>query len=147
MIRYLSLAFFAAVLAISAPALAQSTARAAADITGVWATGKKGGKVEIYQCGQALCGRVVDADILRTEPDRRDVHNKNKALRDRRLKGLVVLQNFTGGPLKWKGGPIYDAEKGEGAKRGSLELQSDGRLKVSGCFLFICRSQVWTRVK
>ncbi|HKX89816.1 MAG TPA: DUF2147 domain-containing protein, partial [Sphingopyxis sp.] len=92
-----------------------ATPAAAADITGIWATGSEGGRVEIYRCGRALCGKVVDARRLRANPDLRDERNSDPRLRQRKLRGLVVLNGFTGGPTEWKGGPVYDPESGDGA--------------------------------
>ena len=120
-------------------------AASAADITGIWATGSEGGRVEIYRCGAALCGRVIDAARLRGNPDLRDVRNSDTALRGRRIKGLVVLKNFTGGPGEWKGGPVYDPETGDGASRGYLTLLANGKLELKGCVAFICRTKIWTR--
>lgn len=125
-----------------APAAAQS-----GDITGLWNTGSEGGKVEIYRCGKAYCGKVVDAARLRTNPDLRDVRNSDPDLRTRRLKGLVVLRDFTGGPTNWTGGPVYDPETGDGASSGKLKLQSDGKLQVKGCVAIFCRTKVWTRAR
>ena len=117
-------------------------------ITGLWSTGTQGGRVELYRCGAAICGRVADAAPLRANPDQRDVKNPDKALRDRRLKGLVVLQGFEGGPKEWKGGPLYDPETGEGAAKGALTLRADGKLEVKGCKAAIfCRTNIWTRVR
>ncbi|UIJ46764.1 DUF2147 domain-containing protein [Sphingomonas cannabina] len=116
-----------------------------ADITGLWATGSNDGRVQIYRCGAALCGRVVDAAPLRADPDRRDIRNADPKLRERRLKGLVVLQGFTGGPTDWKGGPVYDPETGSGASKGYLKLRPDGKLEIKGCVAFFCRTKVWTR--
>ena len=127
-------------------AAAFATPAAAADITGVWATGSEGGRVEIYRCGAALCGKVVDAKRLRANPDLRDVRNGDPKLRQRRLMGLVVLQNFKGGPSQWKGGPVYDPETGDGASRGELRLLGNGKLEVKGCLAFFCRTKTWTRL-
>ncbi|MDZ3830516.1 MAG: DUF2147 domain-containing protein [Sphingopyxis sp.] len=118
----------------------------AAEITGIWATGSEGGRVEIYRCGSALCGRVVDAARLRANPDLRDVRNANPALRGRKLKGLIVLKGFSGGPHEWKGGPVYDPETGDGAKHGQLRLLPGGRLELKGCVAFFCRTKIWTRI-
>lgn len=120
-------------------------AASAADITGVWATGSEGGRVEIYRCGAALCGRVVDAARLRGNPDLRDTRNSDTKLRQRRIKGLVVLRGFTGGPLEWKGGPVYDPETGDGAAKGFLKLLPNGKLELKGCVAFFCRTKIWTR--
>jgi uncharacterized protein (DUF2147 family) len=119
----------------------------AADITGLWATGSQEGRVQIYRCGAALCGRVVDAAAIRANPDQRDLRNSDPALRTRRLKGLVVLAGFTGGPAAWKGGPVYDPETGDGAATGYLTLRADGRLELKGCVAIFCRTKVWTRVR
>lgn len=117
-------------------------------ITGIWATGSQGGRVQMYKCGLGICGKIIDAAPLRTNPDQRDVNNPDKNLRDRRLKGLVVVQGFTGAPPKWKGGPVYDPESGEGAATGYLTLRKDGKLEVKGCKAAIfCRTKVWTRVR
>lgn len=98
-------------------------------VVGLWATGSEGGRVQIYHCGAALCGKIVDATRIRANPDQRDEHNSDLMLRDRRLKGLVVLQDFEGGPREWKGGPVYDPESGDGAAKGYLTLRADGKLE------------------
>jgi uncharacterized protein (DUF2147 family) len=136
------LAFRAATAAalFAAPAAAH-----AADITGVWATGSEGGRVEIYRCGAALCGKIVDASRLRANPDLRDVRNSDPKLRQRRLKGLVVLKGFTGGPREWEGGPVYDPETGDGAGRGYLKLLGNGKLELKGCVAIFCRTKIWSR--
>lgn len=126
-------------------AAAAPAGASAADITGVWATGSEGGRVEIYRCGKALCGKIVDAKRLRANPDLRDVRNSDPKLRQRRLKGLVVLQGFTGGPREWKGGPVYDPESGDGAGRGNLKLLANGTLELKGCVAVFCRTKIWTR--
>ena len=133
-------------VAASAALLAAAPA-AAAEITGVWATGSEGGRVEIYRCGQALCGKIVDAVRLRANPDLRDVRNSDSSLRQRRLKGLVVLNGFTGGPREWQGGPVYDPETGSGAGRGYLKLLPNGKLELKGCVAFFCRTKIWTRAR
>lgn len=115
-------------------------------ITGLWATGSAGGQVEIYDCEEGLCGRLVDADALQEDPDQRDVRNSDPDLRDRPLQGLVVLHDFTGGPREWRGGPVYDPQSGDGANSGQLRLREDGSLEVKGCVAFFCRTRIWTRL-
>jgi uncharacterized protein (DUF2147 family) len=117
-------------------------------IAGLWSTGGNGGQVELYRCGAAICGKVVDAAPLRANPDHRDVKNPDRKLRERRLKGLVVLRGFDGGPREWKGGPLYDPETGDGAATGTLTLRADGKLEVKGCKAAIfCRTKIWTRAR
>jgi uncharacterized protein (DUF2147 family) len=128
-----------------AAAVALPAAASAADITGVWATQTEGGRVQIYRCGKALCGKIVDATRLRANPDQRDARNSDPKLRQRKLKGLVVLNGFTGGPLQWKGGPVYDPETGDGAPKGELKLLPNGKLELKGCVAIFCRTKIWTR--
>ena len=135
-----SMTMLACLTAIALPASAR-------DLTGIWATGTEGGRVQIYRCGNALCGRVVDAARLRTNPDLTDQRNSDPKLRNRRLKGLVVLESFTGGPVEWQGGPVYDPETGSGARKGYLKLLPDGKLELKGCVAFFCRTKIWTRAR
>ena len=132
---------------VAAGLLAVPASASAADITGLWSTGSEGGRVEIYRCGTALCGKVVDAARLRGNPDLRDVRNSDAKMRTRRIKGLVVLKDFTGGPAEWKGGPVYDPETGDGAARGHLKLLANGKLELKGCVAVFCRTKTWTRVR
>ena len=85
-----------AVLAVAVAAtLGTPTLAQGASITGVWNTGSEGGKVQIYRCGDAYCGRIVDAARLRANPDQRDERNSDPRLRNRKLKGLVVYAHGT----------------------------------------------------
>lgn len=135
------------ILAIVAGLTALASPATARDLTGIWATGTEGGRVQIYRCGEALCGRVVDAARLRANPDLTDLRNSDTALRTRKLRGLVVLQGFIGGPVEWQGGPVYDPETGSGARKGYLKLLPDGKLELKGCVAFFCRTKIWTRVR
>lgn len=131
------------VLGTSSPAASQQ-----ASIIGRWRTPAQNGVVEIQRCGAALCGRLVDAAPLRSNPDQRDVRNRDAALRDRPLRGLLVLRNFTGGPTVWRGGPLYDPNSGQTASSGSLTVVDENRLAVRGCIApLLCRTQTWRRVR
>jgi uncharacterized protein (DUF2147 family) len=139
-----------ATVAVAAASIAMAVTAPKGDsaIIGVWATGSQGGRVELYPCGAAVCGKVADAAPLRADPDHRDTKNPDRKLRDRRLKGLVVLHAFQGGPIRWSGGPLYDPETGDGAPTGTLTLRGDGKLEVKGCKAAIfCRTKVWTRAR
>lgn len=117
-------------------------------VLGRWRTSAQNGVVVIERCGASLCGRLVDAAALRANPDQRDVRNRNAALRDRPLQGVLVLQAFSGGPQEWSGGPLYDPETGQGAPTGTLKLVSADRLAVRGCIApLLCRTQTWTRLR
>jgi uncharacterized protein (DUF2147 family) len=129
-------------LVLAGPATAQD-----GSLIGKWRTAAQGGVVEIHACGPALCGRVVDAAPLRRNPNQKDVRNRNPDLRDRPLRGVRVLDGFTGGPTAWNGGPLYDPDSGQRASRGTLTLVGRDRLSVRGCIApLLCRTQTWTRV-
>nr|WP_295237236.1 DUF2147 domain-containing protein [uncultured Brevundimonas sp.] len=134
-------AVIAVLMAVAGPASAQDS-----PLLGRWRTAAQGGIVEIYRCGAGLCGRIVDAAPLRRDPNQTDVRNLNPALRTRPLRGLRVLEGFTGGPTTWTGGPLYDPDSGQRAGRGVLTLLEGGRLSVRGCIApLLCRTQIWTR--
>lgn len=127
-------------LSVSAPALAQ-------DVTGLWQTQTNGGQVEISRCGNSLCGKLVSSDHIKTDPDRKDVKNKDASLRSRPLKNMQMLYDFTGGPTKWTGGKVYNAADG-GTYSGTITLLSANELKLKGCIVApLCKTEKWTRIK
>jgi uncharacterized protein (DUF2147 family) len=119
----------------------------AADVTGLWATPTNGGQVEIARCGNSLCGKLVTSNQIKTNAALKDQKNKDAAQRDRTLKGLQMLYDFTGGPAKWTGGKVYNPDDG-GTYSGTIEMLSDTQLKLKGCIVApLCKTQVWNRVK
>lgn len=136
-----------ALIALSLPSLAIA-APAKDPLIGKWRSNDRGGVTAFERCGDALCGRIMDGASLRANPDLRDIKNGNESLRSRKVKGLVVLNNFKGGPTEWKGGPLYDPERGMGVKSGTITLINPDTIKVTGCFGgFICQSEVLSRIK
>ena len=119
-------------------------ANAAADqIAGVWLVQSKDGKFDIRRCGESLCGKLIDGSKITM----RDKKNKNPDLRDRPLKGLLMMQGYKlskdGG--RWVDGQIYNPEDGN-SYRSILEPGPDDTLKVKGCLGPFCQTQTWTRV-
>lgn len=114
---------------------------------GLWMTPEDHGQIRIYDCGAALCGKLVGSDVLRANPGLVDSRNKDKGLRTRLLKDVQLLSGFSGGPPQWKNGKIYRPQDG-GTYSGRLELVDANHLKVTGCVApGLCQSQVWTRAK
>lgn len=126
----------AALLAASAPSAA---------VEGDWLTADRAAIVRIGSCGAHLCGAV--ARILARGPNvpRTDVHNPDPTLRSHPLVGLPVLVGFARDGAQWTGGRAYDAKTGRTYKA-RLTPNLDGSLTVTGCILFLCKSQRWTRV-
>lgn len=134
-------------IALSAALMLSSAAQAASPAEGKWRTPVQNGEVEISTCGTALCGRIVSSDRIAADPELKDEHNKDPSQRSRALKGLLMLQGFTGGPAEWKGGTVYNPEDG-GLYKGSIRLVGPDTLKLTGCIVFpLCKTQTWTRVK
>ena len=120
---------------------------AASGVFGMWATEKNNGRVLIEQCGPALCGRIVAGNQLRANPAQPDVNNPDPAKRARRVKGMLILEGYGGGPSEWRGGRVYDPQTGDETGNSTLTLVSPDTLKVEGCRLVLCRSETWTRAR
>jgi uncharacterized protein (DUF2147 family) len=129
-------------------AFASSFAQAATSpAEGLWRTPAYNGEVLIFACGQALCGKIVTSDRIRTEPGLADTKNRNPALRSRPLKDLQMLEGFTGGPTEWKGGKVYNPEDG-GTYKGTIRLVDADTLRLKGCIIApFCKSQTWRRIQ
>jgi uncharacterized protein (DUF2147 family) len=133
---------------------------AAADegITGRWKTAEGKALIDIYHCGEKICGRVAwlrepaypadDPEGMGGKP-RIDRNNPNPELRSRKVMGLQILEGFVReGENSWGRGTIYDAETGKTYKS-RLTLISPDRLKLRGYIGFpaLGKSSIWTRQK
>jgi uncharacterized protein (DUF2147 family) len=122
------------------------------DVHGEWATQGYSARVRIAPCTQTsalLCGEILwlwEASDAKGVP-LRDAQNPKAELRQRPLIGLSLLKDFRReSDAKWTDGSIYDPESGR-TYRATVTLRSYDELEVSGCFLFICQSQLWRRTK
>ena len=135
----LALAFFAA------PALAEPGA------LGVWATDEEKSHIEIYECGDQLCGRIIwlKEPLNEDGTEKLDINNEDPAMRERPIVGLELMTGFVArGERKWGDGRIYDPENGK-LYQCKMELKDPDTLKVRG-FIGISilgRTQIWTRVQ
>jgi uncharacterized protein (DUF2147 family) len=130
--------------------LASLAAAQAPSPLGEWITEGGKARVRVAPCSgnaQRLCGVIIwSYRPPGAKPGPlRDIHNQDSALRSRPIVGLPALQDFVSiGPDSWGGGTIYDPESGK-TYRSKMGLKGADRLEVSGCVLFFCRSQTWTR--
>ncbi|UOG77011.1 DUF2147 domain-containing protein [Hymenobacter tibetensis] len=119
---------------------------------GVWADDSGDSHIELYRCGEELCGRLV---WLRQPTDangkpRLDERNPKEERRTQPLHNLTVLQHLRYSPEneRWEGGEIYDPENG---RTYSCYVGAAGkdRLEVKGYigFSMIGKSHYWQRVK
>jgi uncharacterized protein (DUF2147 family) len=125
----------------ASPALAQ---RATASPLGAWRTDDGSAIVRVAPCGARLCGVIERVLDPRAPPN--DANNPDPSLRARSLVGIRVLDGFTRAGTGWAGGRAYDPKSGN-SYRSQLALRADGRLQVTGCVLFVCRSKLWTPLR
>jgi uncharacterized protein (DUF2147 family) len=134
----------AVLVAASTPWSVMAAEAAPAALLGNWLNGPKDGIIEITQLADGtLQGRIVGG----AHPGKKDANNPDAALRDRALRGQVIMRGLKhDGGSRWSGGKIYDPDSGSDYKC-YIELQSDGTLKMRGFigFSLLGKSQTWTR--
>jgi len=121
-----------------------------ADVSGIWLT--VGGKshVEISNCDDnKFCGKI----IWLKEPNdkdgnpKKDINNRNDNKKDRSILGINLLKGLEKtGDNEWEDGYIYNPEDGE-TYSSEMKMIDDDTLEVKGCVLFLCKEQIWGRVK
>ncbi len=110
------------------------------DVVGLWKTAGNSSKVEIFPCGDKLCGRVVwmkhpnfvdpnDGPVGAPKSGRK---NPDPTLRSRPILGLQVIEGLTAtGDSSWEHGRCYDPESGNTYKC-RMHLASPERLEMRG---------------
>ncbi len=117
-------------------------------ILGQWLTAEGRSVVEIYKCGDSYCGKIVwlKEPLDKEGKEKTDIHNPDESLRSRKLMGLEILHSLKyKGNNEYKGGRIYDPQKGKTYKC-KAKLEGD-KLKLRGYigFSLIGRTSTWTR--
>jgi uncharacterized protein (DUF2147 family) len=119
----------------------------AGDPRGVWLTEAGDAKVRVSKCGQALCGTIIwlkePIDSVTGRPQVDD-KNPDPALARRPIIGLSLFHSMKPSGDHWSG-RIYNADNGK-TYASDVSLVDAATLKVSGCVLFICGSERWTRI-
>lgn len=134
--------WLAAAIALS---LSWAADASASPFHGLWNTPVEGGVVRLEACGQDVCGYVVNSPLLQNNPDQRDVRNDNAERRDRRIMGLNILRARALSERRLGDGWVYNPEDGK-TYRGSIEMQRDGTLRLTGCVVWpLCQTQTWRR--
>lgn len=128
------------IIALAALAAFLGAGAALADpAEGAWRTqpGDTGGylHVDIYGCGDALCG-VIRKAISKDGTERTDYEHLNRRM-------LWDMQPQSGGA--YGGGKIWTPDRD---KTYNSKMQLSGNsLTVKGCVLGICRGQTWSRLR
>ena len=117
---------------------------------GVWLVGSKDAKVEIYNRGDLLEGKIVWLQKPNGKDDKPALDEKNpdQKLRTRTILNLILLQAFKKDTEenKWSGGTVYDAKSGK-TYSGWIKMIDANNIKLRG-FVGISlfgRSDEWTR--
>ena len=117
---------------------------------GVWATEGNKSHIEIYRCGEHMCGKIIWLDRAKSRGPAFDRQNPDPSKRGRPLVGLRVLSELrpSDDPGEWTGGRVYDPRDGD-SYRVKMTLLQDGRMRVRAYIgiPLIGRSQTWTRVR
>lgn len=119
-------------------------------ILGIWLVGDKDAKVELYQNGENLEGKLMWLQQPQ-EPsggNKLDFKNPDSALRSQQILGLIFLKNFKKleNENKWTGGTVYDAKSGK-TYSGWIKLIDKKKIELRG-FIGISlfgRTDIWTR--
>ena len=129
-------------------ALAAATTHADGDrLLGVWMNEPGDGLIRIERAGEQYAGTIIGAPAgTRSDPDARDVKNPDPALRDRKLIGLKLMDEYRYDGKRWTDGWIYDPDAGKRYKS-RLQMRKDGTLEVRGYIgaPMFGRTQIWTR--
>jgi uncharacterized protein (DUF2147 family) len=124
-----------------------ATAEPAGDPRGIWLTEAGDARVHVSRCGEALCGTIVwlkqPIDSATGKPQVDD-KNPDPALAKRPIIGLNLFHNMKPSGDHWSG-RIYNADDGK-TYASDVTLIDGKTLKVSGCVLFICGSERWSRI-
>lgn len=121
----------------------------AGSVVGTWLSEDKDGKIEVYQAGGKIEGKLVwGKHIVDTQGNpEKDTKNPDEKLRNRNLMNLVILTGFVYKDGEWSGGKIYDPKSG---KTYSAVMKLKGKMLELRGYVGISlfgRSTVWTRVE
>lgn len=139
-------------LLLALPLLAAGFSASASDsAAGRWRTiddetGKVKSIVEISQAANGtLSGKVLQ--VLQSDKGPHPVCDKcDGANKGKPIEGMTILWNLRpDGTDKWANGTILDPAKGKTYNSKVALIENGRKLEVSGCILFICRSQTWLR--
>lgn len=125
------------------------------DILGPWKTDGGSSIVELFRCGEKVCGKAAwlknpnyvdgkDGPVGTPKVDRK---NPDPALRNRPIIGLRVIEGLTATEgNRWENGTCYDPESGNTYKC-KMHLVSPERLEVRGFigFSLFGRTYILTR--
>ena len=122
---------------------------AQSDIIGRWVPPEQDSIIEVYQCGDEVCGRIATLNEPMDDDGKPkvDLNNRDEALQGRPILGMELLSGFSSKkPGSYRGGKIYNPRDGE-LYKAVLTLLDDGTLKIRGYVGVpaLGQTQFWSR--
>jgi uncharacterized protein (DUF2147 family) len=119
------------------------------DVIGRWVPAEQDSIIELYQCGDEMCGRILTLDEPLDDSGKAKVdrNNRDESLRGRPILGMDLLTGFSSKKAgTFRGGRIYNPRDGK-LYKAILTLLDDGTLKIRGYIGVpsLGQTQVWTR--
>lgn len=119
------------------------------ELMGVWWNTERDAKIEIYRCGEVLCGKVI---WLRNPKDDdgnpvKDENNSNSQMKKREVMGMKVLEGFSfNGKDRWVNGEAYDPKSGK-TYTSYISLKDKNTLELRGYIgtPLLGRTVIWKR--
>ncbi|WP_010298595.1 DUF2147 domain-containing protein [Candidatus Odyssella thessalonicensis] len=94
---------------------------------GYWLTKDNDAKVQIYKCGEELCGKIVDL-----KEKCRDGKPKVDAETNVPTIGLEIVKGFKSADVNtWEDGTVRDPKEGK-TYNGSIEMVNENQLNLRG---------------
>ena len=133
-----------AAVMLGIPALAEAVSPA--PITGTWITQDQRGIVRIGTCGNVACGTIIGTGpaLAHISTTPLDTNNTNPRLRGRPLVGIALIPEARREGDHWSG-QIYAPREGR-LFPATFNTTRDGKLRIKGCFWFICHTEIWQPV-
>ena len=128
------------------------------DIVGVWYNQARDAKIDIAQCGEKYCGKIVWLKEPSYPPGSKDGtpgtpkldhNNPDPSLKKTPVMGLEIVRDFQfSGDNLWKDGKIYDPKSGK-TYSAKITLVSPTQLNLRG-FVGVSlfgRTETWTKTE
>ena len=140
---------WSALIAAAAALVMSDAASAGPREAGIWYDDTGKGAVQIFACGEKLCGRIVwlKEPMNGNGQPLTDGYNPNPQLRNRPICGLQVLGGLARQPDgTWDEGWVYDPKVGK-SYDAAIELAGQNKLILTGYkgLRLLSKSFTWTK--
>lgn len=118
-------------------------------MAGFWLSSKEKVLIELYPCGEQLCGDIVwlAKPYRKSGEFKRDARNPDPALRDRGWCGITVISGLDDkGQNTWKNGKFYNPKMGRSFDL-DIERKSDEAIEIRAYLgiPLLGKTEIWTR--